>query len=162
MEANPKFKLYLAHPLRSRKYIREWELKIEENHQIELANPFYDRDGEGGRQDINLMDKGEKPTKQEDHEFNLVQKDIQLIGESQGILAIIDGNLSYGTIMEIVYGNILKKPVFITCTNDQYDHPWFVYHAQKIFRSFEEFEAQIENIPKLLKNYSLTGGKGVL
>ena len=151
-----KNKLYLAHPIRSRQYARKWELMIEEKYGIELANPFYDRKGEGGREDIEVMDKGLEPEKGEDYEFNLVQKDIQLIGQCQGVVAIVDGKLSYGTIMEIVYANVLKKPVFLICTNRQHDHPWLFYHAKEIYTSFEDFEANINSVLESLKKSPVT------
>ncbi|MDO8460160.1 MAG: hypothetical protein Q7S74_03555 [Nanoarchaeota archaeon] len=135
--------------------IREWELKIEKEFNIELANPFYDRDGEGGREDIAAWDQGLKPQKDDDYEFKLVQKDIGLIGTCDGVVAIVDGNLSYGTIMEMVYGNILKKPVFIICTNKSNDHPWFVYHGTKIYNSFDEFEKDINYVSETVKKLNI-------
>lgn len=130
---------YLAHPFDSRKYIREWELKVEKKFGIELCNPFYDV----RRDDIVAIDANRTDRYQVDPAA-IVRGDLTLIRKSKGIVAIIDGALSYGTIMEIVHGCFLSKPVYIIVTNGHSQHPWIQYHAQKVFTTLKQFEKWIK------------------
>ncbi len=132
-------KLYLAHPLLSRHRVRRWELKIEKDFNLELENPFYDKNGPGGRDDTLARDNFKEIKKTPGYDERLVQNDLRLLGGCDGVLAIVDGATSYGTIMEIVHGNILRKPVFIICCNGYEFHPWLKIYSEKIFKSVEEF-----------------------
>ena len=127
-------KLYLAHPFMSRKDVWIWEHEIEAEYGIELVNPFYDTD----REDIHRIDAGEMP--RYTVSAGVVDDDLELIEDCDGIVAIIDGATSYGTIMEIVYAFLHNKSVYIICTNNHQEHPWLRYHADEIFTSREEFE----------------------
>ncbi len=71
---------------------------------------------------------------------NIVEEDIKLIKECDGMIAIIDGALSYGTIQEIIYGYINKKKIYLIVTNNHENHPWLVYHSNKIFTNFKDCE----------------------
>lgn len=128
--------LYLSHPWKSRAYIREWELYIEKTTGINLFNPFYDEP----RPEVAEIDAGTR--KDYDLDYNLiVQRDLAAIKKCEGIVAIVDGGTSYGTIMEIVYAFNMGKPVYLICTNAQEKHPWLRYHCLTIFTSFKEFES---------------------
>lgn len=129
-----KLCLYLAHPFDSRKSIRKWELKVEKKIDIDLINPFYDNPS---RNDVLDIDAG-RMERYEVSPVLIVERDLKLIGESDGVIAIIDGSLSYGTIMEIVYATIYIKPVFIVVTNGHIKHPWLQYHATESFESLHE------------------------
>jgi nucleoside 2-deoxyribosyltransferase len=135
-------KAYLAHPTSSRKVIREWELQIEQLYSIALVNPFYDIEGvEKGF--VLRADKGEdfyKMDKPYNFNSSLVWRDLQTILECDCTIAVIDGNISYGTIMEICYSKMFNKPVYIICSTGHEKHPWLVHHATKIFKSTLEFD----------------------
>ena len=141
VSAPTKLKLYLAHPFDSRKKVREWELKMEAKYAIDLINPFYD----GDRTDVDKLDKGLVLNRTDEENVSLVEGDLKQIKKSQGIVAIVDGARSYGTIMEIVYGGILfGKPVFIIVTNGHINHPWLQVHGTKLFASFKDFERALK------------------
>jgi hypothetical protein len=133
-----KASYYLAHPFDARKRVREWELRVEKEHGITLINPFYDAPE---RDDIVALDAGRAERYEKLNPVDIVSKDTHQIQLSAGTIAIIDGSLSYGTIMEIVYTyEIYHNPVYIICTNGHHDHPWLRYHSDRIFSSFSEFE----------------------
>jgi len=56
------------------------------------------------------------------------------------MVAIVDGSLSYGTIMEIVYAGLFIKPVYLVVTNGHIKHYWLDYHGTIMFESLREFE----------------------
>jgi nucleoside 2-deoxyribosyltransferase len=136
-------KLYLAHPFYSREKIRKWELELEEKTGIELINPFYDIK----REDIEKVDSGEK-TRYDVDPTEIVQRDVAQIAREdvRGTIAIIDGNLSYGTIQEMVYSKMLQKPVYSLITNEHENHAWLKYHSRKIFTDEQSLENFLERI----------------
>ncbi len=140
----PNSYYYLAHPTKSSKEIRKWELKIEDKFNISLVNPFF----EGQYPEKLEIEKiykesGYNKITKEQAEW-IVINDIELIKNSYGVIAIIDGNISYGTIIEIRIAHENNKRIFLICTNGQENHAWLKFHATKIFTSFREFENYIE------------------
>lgn len=134
-------KLYLAHPFDTRKWVRDWELEVEKRLGIELLNPFYDA---VGRTDIEKIDAGRRERYEQINPTELVSRDLQHMRKCDGLVGIVDGSLSYGTIMEIVYARVYQLPVYLIVTNGHHGHPWLVYHATKIFTSLEEFEQYLK------------------
>ena len=133
----PKKTFYLAHPFMSRKEIREWELNsLNKIHNINTINPFYHPDSFDKFNERDIADN--KYYKRLNYE-KLVNTDIDLIQGSDGIVVIIDGKISYGTIQEMVYAALYCKPVYTIITNKQDEHPWLKYHSTKIFKSQEQF-----------------------
>lgn len=137
-------KLYLAHPFDSRDRIRQWELGFESRTGIELVNPFYDAEG---RTDIEKCDAGRQERYHNIDPNEIVSRDVGIIHECDGIVAIVDGSLSYGTIMEIVYAWMAheQENIHIIVTNGHESHPWLAAHAGKIYTSFTEFEKEMVN-----------------
>jgi len=131
-------KLYLAHPFDARKWVREWELQLEKKLGIELFNPFYDAPG---RTDVEKIDGGRQERYEKIDPAELVIRDLKYTHSCDGLVGIIDGSLSYGTVMEIVYANIYRLPVYLIVTNGHHKHPWLVYHSTKVFISLENFES---------------------
>ena len=128
--------LYLSHPFPSRKRVREWELVIEKRTGVTLVNPFYDV---VGRDDVKKIDAGVMDRYKPD--FNLVvTRDLEEIKKSEGLVVHIDGNVSYGTPMEMVYAKLYEKPVYVIVTNGHEEHPWLKFHATKIFTDLKGFE----------------------
>jgi len=133
-------KLYLAHPFDSRRYIRKWELGFEKRTCIDLINPFYDIT----RKDVDLIDAGIVERYEKLKPIELVNRDLEQIKGSKGIITIVDGNLSYGTIQEMVYANIYEKLVYSIISNGHENHPWLKYHSYKIFTKLNDFEKWIK------------------
>lgn len=145
-------KLYLAHPFASRKRIRYWELQVEKETGVELVNPFYDT----GRSDVLMIDNGNKE-KYDLCPKTIVTRDLQVLLGCEDVLAIVDGAVSYGTIMEMVYTKLFGKRLYVICTNKQENHPWLRYHASILFSSFGEcalyFKHYMECERKIDKNH---------
>ncbi len=93
--------MYLAHPYDSMDKVRKWELEFEKKSGIELINPFFDVK----RNDIENKRKGKDRFKYLDAK-EIVHRDVAQIARAEGIIAIVDGQVSYGTIMEICYAKM--------------------------------------------------------
>lgn len=126
---------YLAHPFDARKEVREKELEIEKRKHISLMNPFYDY----GREDITEIDEGRKEKWAVDPE-EIVIPDLHRINVADAVVAVLTGGISVGTIMEIAYAKMYGKRVLVIDLLGLRRHPWIRYHADEIFRSWEEFE----------------------
>ena len=138
-------KLYLAHPFRSRVDVRKIELELEARLGIELDNPFYDVK----RPDVEAVDTNQK--KAWDCDFKaVVEGDIARIEAADGIVALLNHELSIGTIMEIVYAKMAHKVIFVIDGRGVAGHPWVRYHAKAIFDGWEAFaEYMLENEEKV-------------
>jgi len=137
-----KMKLYIAHPFDSRYKIKQWQesLNIE---NVEFINPFYNQ------KSVEIFNDVDKTSndyyKKVKNWKKIVETDIAFIKESDGIVAIIDVSLSYGTIMEIAYAKFYNKKIYLIITNNQEEHIWFKYHADVIFINFNDFTEYIKN-----------------
>ena len=130
-------KYYFAHPVESRKKLREWELNIEKRAAIDLANPFYDIK----RPDIELLDRGVKNWRIWSAK-KIVETDIGLIAKARdGLLVLLDENVAVGALQEMVYAKFGRRKVFSVVMCDKFrDHPWIKYHSDKIFKNLVELE----------------------
>lgn len=135
-------KFYLAHPFDTRKWVRKWELKLEKEFGVVLVNPFYDL----VRSDIEQIDAGRNERYEKLDPIELVNRDLSAIHSADGLVGIIDGSLSYGTIMEIVYAWSYHLPVYSIITNGHHGHPWLMYHSTRVFRSLMEFEGYLTSL----------------
>ena len=133
---------YLAHPFDTRHWVRCWELEFETGTGVELVNPFYDLT----RADIDPIDAGRVERYEHLIASDIVGRDVDCIEACDFVVAFVTGDLSYGTIMEIVYAFINGIPVYIICTNGHEDHPWLVYHGKNVFTSIEKFENYMRDI----------------
>ena len=132
-------KFYLAHPFDTRERMKIWEQRVEKQYDIEIINPFYDIH----RSDIIEVDAGREDRYKILNPSNVVTKDVDAIKDSTGIIALIDGSLSYGTIMEIWIAHSLGKEVYLIITNGHEGHPWLRYCATNVFTSLDDFENTI-------------------
>ena len=132
-------RLYLAHPFNTRKVMREWELGAEVKYDIEIVNPFYDIT----RDDIVPIDNSTAGRYELLDCTKIVNRDIDAIAGCEGVVAIVSGDTSYGTIMEIVYASMFDLPVYIVWTNGHEQHPWLKYHAKRIFTCLKDLEDEI-------------------
>jgi hypothetical protein len=129
--------LYLAHPFDSREFVRKWELAMEKKFpMIDFVNPFYDVKG---RDDVIGIDEGRRERYKSDPK-KIVIRDLEQISKAKGTVAVVDGSLSYGTIMEIAHSFLMNKPVYIIVTNGHIKHPWLQFHGNELFESFGDFE----------------------
>jgi len=152
-------RLYLAHPIVDREWVRKVELQLEKELNIELVNPFYDA---GERKDIVDIDAGRQSVYgRELNAKKIVTGDLKAIDRSNGIVAVISPSRTVGTIMEIMYAwrkseSLLsrlkrfllrrKSLVFIVCTDEKVnEHPWLRYLSQnKIFNTFENWKTYMK------------------
>jgi nucleoside 2-deoxyribosyltransferase len=123
-------RLYLAHPLDSRKAIRERELLFEEVTGIDLVNPFYDIHRGGSLS----VDTGTAETWKEDAK-DIVERDVETIRNCDGLVAVLTRDQMIGTTMEIAYAHQMGKPVYIVDTAGLGKHPWISYHATAVVES---------------------------
>ncbi len=136
-------KLYLAHPFDSRRDMRLEQEIFEKATGIKLINPFYDIH----REDIIAIDEGRAERSAVCDPVEIVERDVEAIMNSDGILAIINGKQSVGTMMEIVYSCVVfNLPTYIVCSDGQHLHPWLQYHGCGVFESMEEAIAYFKEL----------------
>jgi nucleoside 2-deoxyribosyltransferase len=131
-------KLYLAHPLPDRHWVREKELELEKRLGIELVNPFYDRD----RADIKALDDGTRqPYNSSLDPSFVVYGDLTEIDHSDGVLCFVTDQASVGIYMELFYNAyVLHRPAYLIITNEKFfNHVWLRYCAIERFRTVNEF-----------------------
>ncbi|MBU0959639.1 MAG: hypothetical protein KKB31_06860 [Nanoarchaeota archaeon] len=139
MAKKGKVSFYIAHPRPSKDKVRQWQLDCEIRTGVILINPFFDM---WGNEEIHENATG-KVTRYEADAAMIVNRDLKLLSKSDGVIILIDGNLSYGSIQEMVYAKLFKKPLFLVVTNGEENHPWFRYHADKIFTNFKDLEIEL-------------------
>lgn len=123
---------YLAHPAGSVEKMKNWQRMFEEKSKVKIINPF----------------EGERPVNadwyyKQGSPHNIVTGDLNLIKKAGGLIAIVDGNISYGTIQEMVYGKQLKKPVYSVISNGHHNHPFLQYHSDEVFTSLQDLEGYL-------------------
>lgn len=138
---------YIAHPFNSREWVRKWQLKIQkELPNIKLTNPFYSK----YKYDIECWSKNDISGEDIYKKLNdkeLIKRDLHLIGKQKtGVIYIVDGNISYGTIQEIVYAKLFHKVVIGLVTNSHEKHPWLTFHSDKIFTKLNDLEKHLCHI----------------
>jgi len=136
-------KLYLAHPLVERKWIREIELYIEKETGIELVNPFYDTE----RSDIKDIDSGIKTRFDPDLDYTgIVDNDLNAIDNCKGVVAFLNHERTIGTPCEMWYCMLKNMPVYVI-SEDVTMHPWIRYIVDKSEgKSFNDFSDFIKYI----------------
>jgi hypothetical protein len=130
------FDFYLAHPFDSRFRLRGWGEKLEKKFGVSVLNPFYDSDEQV---DIIAIDAGrqERYTVPDDI---IVDGDLYCIQSTKATIANVTGELSYGTIMEMVYTKLYGHECYTIVTNGHEKHPWITRHSTRVFITYEEFE----------------------
>ena len=129
-------KLYLAHPIIHRHEVRRQELLFERSTDIALINPFYDTD----REDIGAIDNGR--TDRFGVSLDIVENDLKLIRECDGLLYVPCGHESVGSAMEIAYAHQYGKPIYIIEAGELSKHVWLRYHATAIYPTWEALAEQ--------------------
>lgn len=129
-------KLYLAHPIIHRHEVRQQELLFERTTNIDLINPFYDTD----REDIGAIDNGR--IDRYGVSLDIVENDLKLIRESDGLLYVPCGHESIGSAMEIAYAYQFGKPVYVIEASDLSKHIWLRYHATAVYPTWKALVEQ--------------------
>jgi len=138
-------RLYLAHPKATMHKMRKWVGEFKEKCGIDIINPFDLQSDiieqiEAKIVEIETGDNTDYTTLTLDEARKIVLRDLRLIDKCTGIIAIVDGSYSIGTIMEIFYASSQNKPVYIMTTDGSESHPWVRYCATEIYTSLEELE----------------------
>jgi len=136
-------KFYLAHQFKYRFFVREIELQLEKDFNIELINPFFDSKRKDIEQLNNENIKLAVRLKYSDKDATkIVKGDLSLIDKSDGIISIIVDSESIGSYMEIFYcGFVLHKPVYIIAPNIKIrKHLWIRCCSTKQFASVNSFK----------------------
>jgi nucleoside 2-deoxyribosyltransferase len=133
---------YLAHPVLSREKTAKFEREFEIRTGIDLVNPFTEVERELN-EDLNASEAGDYSSVDP---VELVDKDLAAVLSCDFLVAFVTGQRSYGTIMEICYAYSMNKPVFIICENGHENHPWLVYHSNKIFTNTRDFRKYIQDL----------------
>ena len=133
-------KLYLAHSSLSRVEVRKWQKEVEKEIGIEFINPFHDF---GDVESVKSVDEGRMTREEYVEHLNpaeIVENDCEAIIHSDGLVAIFDDTITYGTVMEVMVGcNCTDNPVFLIVTNGHHRNPWLRHHSDEIFISKEAF-----------------------
>lgn len=133
-------KLYLAHPILDRDWVRQAELRMESEIEIEFDNPFYDGRERG---DIKAIDAGTTQPYDVTLDYaDIAKGDLEAIDYCDGLVAIVTTSPSIGTYMEIFYNSyVLKRPTYLIIMNEEFaTHPWLRFCATNIFPTIETFE----------------------
>jgi len=122
--------VYLAHPRLSKDWVKAWEINMGYKG-VDFFNP------------LNQIEH------EDEKKYNmLVLEDLENVIKSQGVVAIVDGRTSYGTIMEMFFTKSLDKPLYTLVTNGYENHPWIKYTSTKVYTNILGLER------KLIKEYS--------
>ena len=136
-------KFYLAHPFDARFKVREWELEFEKKTGFVLLNPFFEGSDNVGVENVNT---GRQERYEKIDADELIKRDIEHIKDCDGVVAVIDGSLSYGTIQEMVYAKINGKPVIAVVLNGHENHPWLRHHSNIIVNGFDKVEQAVRDL----------------
>lgn len=131
-----KFRLYLAHSFETRHEIRKIESEIENEFNIELYNPFYDCDD---RNDVKQLDEGKKLDRNLASCEELVDRDLNAVDDSDGIVAIFLQDATIGTCLEIGYARQTGKLIFFI-SDKYYNHAWIRVYCDYRFKNIDEFK----------------------
>jgi nucleoside 2-deoxyribosyltransferase len=147
-----QMKMYLAHPIKIRREIRDQELQFERNTGIELINPFYDPKGNNAEvENIKQIDKCVKSAWTMDLDCDaIVNADLESINLCEGIVAWVEKTVgTIGTFMEIWEAFRTGKKVYVI-SPDWDTHPWLryvtIHSGGKIVKSFKELEEVFKNV----------------
>lgn len=146
---------YFTNPTFDRHKGQEIRLKIESElkNSVALVSPFYDKGG-NPTPEIRALDRGQKP--EGVSENDIVETDIDMIREADGLIAWITNKTSWGSIQETYIAfKEMNKPVYIifdpntrgVCNHchgfnpNAPGHPWPLKHSTRTFGNVEAFIA---------------------
>lgn len=126
---------YLAHPAKFEKEAKHIQ-KMLELIGVTVINPFqFERKELNVQADWKPEDWWKQPHPP-DEAAHIVERDLELIRESDALFAFVPEPEGFGTMMEIFYAaKVLEKPVFIYTSKAYHYHPWLTYYGQ-VFTDF--------------------------
>jgi nucleoside 2-deoxyribosyltransferase len=131
----PQQRIYLAGPIQHvNDYGKGWREWLKNNHTaFEWADPM---------EKYNTMQEAEAEWSVTD----IVEEDLAMIDDSDGLLAHWEAVPTAGTPMEIFYtARYTDKPVVIQTTlHDDDISPWITYHADAIVDDFDSAIAELQ------------------
>jgi nucleoside 2-deoxyribosyltransferase len=141
-----KLILYVAHALSYRKEVRNMTEKLEKYYYVQFLNPFYHQT----RTEIEQLDALKTPDEKEqckqswslDECKNIVKLDLDMIDESDGIIAFLTKGI-LGTACELQYAYTTNKKIYVI-TEIYCHHPWVRTYSDNIFINIDEFKIWLE------------------
>lgn len=127
-------RIYLAHPIADRHWVRQLEVALESETGIELFNPFYDST------EAPLMvqyDSGERnPYDPVESADTIVHRDMDNIKQSDGIIGMVTESWSQGVPMELMWVFLERRdfvfPIGIVAVDARARrHPWLEYVSRR-------------------------------
>jgi hypothetical protein len=132
--------LYLAHPTDSDTKLNEWAIDFSNRTGINVINPFKVNKFENL---IVLPENKDEYYQLIDYK-NIVKEDLRILyNDIDAVVAFVDGNISYGTPMEMICAKLKKIPVYSIISNGHENHPWLKYCSEKTFTNKDDFEKWI-------------------
>lgn len=132
------FSVYLAHPYSKRAEAKEYQQQLADK-QITAINPF-------DRPEQAIYERALATTGLT-HAMcaEIVNMDIEKIDQADGLVALLIGTKSIGTLMEIFYAGYVKNlPVWIYVVSEQdKKHPWLRYCGQ-VHDNFESLLRSVQ------------------
>jgi len=121
--------------------------KLEKEYYIKFINPFY----RTARIEIEQLDSLKTPEEKEqcrrswtlDECKKIVQMDLEMIDESDGILAFLTKGV-LGTACEFQYARTTNKRIF-TVTEIYSQHPWVRSYSDLIVANMDEFKKWLDS-----------------
>lgn len=113
--------IYVSHGFKSRLTLKP---TIEQLRQLlpghDIVDPFYTPTR---RALTEAIDAGILDPKQL-NPIDIVEHDCACLDKCDLVVAILDGNDSYGTHMEMAMTSFIRKPLLILDLNNSHQHPW--------------------------------------
>lgn len=136
--------IYLAHPYKAMQYGFELTKKLEALG-LRVVNPFI-RKEQAVYEKVLAADGDFTPEQARE----IVESDLEKIRAVDAVVAVVNGDISYGTAMEVFYASyVLRKPVFTMYLLGKslhkgfgQTHPWFK-HLTTVARDEETWLEQI-------------------
>lgn len=132
-----KPKIYVAHTLGIRKWVKENVFPILEKAGFEILDPFENRRNafeNMSEEDIRKMISEMAQTPRW-----IVTHDLKMIDSSNGVLVVNNGGPSYGSTYEAAYASmVLNLPVAFVAKKNYEKHPWLVFFSIAVSHKVEE------------------------
>ena len=134
---------YLAHPTESKKEVRTWQQKFEEQTKIKLINPFFDCNsletemGHLGKEKYLQMSKEQRS--------ELIRGDLEGIADKKviGGIFLFDKSYTLGTPLELALTKLMGKLTYTVAMHPEQaykKHPTFALFSDEIFAGYGELE----------------------
>jgi nucleoside 2-deoxyribosyltransferase len=125
--------VYLAHPVPMKEVGDALQIELEKAG-FEVYNPFK----------RNVAEKPRSYQVSDEEAKAIVEGDLALMNQVDGMVAMLVGDQSIGTLMEIFYmAHVLRRPVFTLVKEDwKATHPWIKYYT-RVHRTLDTLIADL-------------------